>query len=251
MKRVHTSSMHAGDLTATLACDALNPVYSASLQVYLFAPAPGGQTKPGTVDEWFESMQDDWEAPTEFVAVRKTTRGGGAAALLALRKSRRSGADAAPQEKSESPPRPSRPKPSVGPSMGGGGRSKPSLGPSMGGGGAAARATTSPISRLEQKPSYEDSEIGGPPPPRPPRYEDTDISLSRGRSKRPDGAPPLKPFVVPDGATFNDLVHPSTLMRRDAEALLEARRAKIGRGASGLFLVRASSKERGAIVISM
>jgi hypothetical protein len=51
--------------------------------------------------------------------------------------------------------------------------------------------------------------------------------------------------------TFNDLVHPSTMQRADAERALERRRKLIGRGASGLFLLRASSKSRGGVVISM
>lgn len=205
--------------------------------MYRFTPVdvpPGAEGS--TIDLWFTEMQKDWEAPTEFAAVRTTTRrAGGAAALLKLKQSKRlSTAEASSPEASPARPAASGPKYSAAPT---------------------------PSNPAEYNVMF-------PAPPEPVNEPDAGVyennekavaaavaeesgGFDRLASKRPQGAAPIKLLNVTDSMTVATMAHPTSVARPAAEALLEAERNKIGKGASGLFLLRLSAKTAGALVISM
>ena len=199
---------------------------------------PVAQESGGAVDVWFATMHKDWEAPTEFAAVRKPTRTSGASALLKLKQSRRSAAKTAGAAPAAAP--------AATLQEGGGEEAPPAVPPR-----SAAGTTDNPGSYNEMFPDA-DGPKGSYENFAPPQKEAAESGgFDRLASKRPAGAPPLRALVVRSNMTSATMAHPSTISRADAERLLEMERQKIGKGASGLFLLRNSAKTAGAVVLSM
>lgn len=185
-------------------------------------------SEPEAVDGWVASLQKDWVAPTEFAAVRKTTRGGGAAAaLMKLKQSKRGASAAAAAAAAAAPPHPPEPAP---PTAASSRRHVP-----------APPAATAAV-------EYAGSERGSAGGVSAAERIDYGAGGGEGGGGPAAGK---RQLVVKDSMTVGELAHETDVGRKDAEELLETERQKVGKGASGMFLLRKSAKTPGAVVISM